>query len=81
MTTNETDFWRRAPAHRGYCIICLPLPNDRQAEIPALLRRLFRLPDFKTKSARMGKVIHIGAERIQFYQASDATVRVVEWQK
>ena len=29
VTTNVTDFWRRVPADRRYCIICLPLPNER----------------------------------------------------
>jgi hypothetical protein len=79
VTTNVTDIWRRLPADRGYCIICLRLPNDRQGEIPAILRRLFRLPDFKTKPARMGKVILVGKEAIQFYQTGDAKVRDVEW--
>ena len=36
LTTNVTDFWRRVAADRRYCVICLPLPNDRQGEIPSL---------------------------------------------
>jgi hypothetical protein len=80
VTTNEKDFWRRVPANRRYCIICLPLPNERQGEIPALLRRLFRLPDFKTKLARMGKVARVSEAEIQFYQAGDETVRSMEWE-
>ena len=80
VTTNEKDFWRRVPANRRYCIICLPLPNKRQGEIPDLLHRLFRLPDFKTKSARMGKVARVSEAEIQFYQAGDETVRVMEWE-
>jgi len=79
VTTNEKDFWRRVPANRRYCIICLLLPNERQGEISDLLRRLFRLPDFKTKSARMGKVGRVSEAGIQFYQAGDETMRSVEW--
>jgi hypothetical protein len=80
VTTNEKDFWRRVPANQRYCIICLPLPNKRQEEMPDLLRRLFRLPDFKTKSVRMGKVARVSEAEIQFYQAGDETVRFIEWE-
>ena len=24
VTTNVSDFWRRAPAHARYCIVCVP---------------------------------------------------------
>ncbi len=57
ITTNASDFWRQIPAHRGYCVMCLVLPNERLREIPELLRRLFRMTEFKTKAARMGKVV------------------------
>lgn len=80
VTTNATDFWRRVPADRRYCVICLPLPNERQGEIPAILRRLFRLPDFKKKSARMGKVVYASETRIQLYQVREERVRTVEWE-
>ena len=42
ITTNVQDFWGKIAAHKRYCIICVPLPNNRQLEIPALLARLFR---------------------------------------
>jgi hypothetical protein len=80
VTTNATDFWRRAPAHNGYCIICLPLSNERQVEIPDILRRLFRLSDFKTKAMRMGKVIYVGDQQIQFYEAGETMVHTTGWE-
>jgi len=80
VTTNATDFWRRVPADRRYCVLCLPLPNERQGEIPTILRRLFRLPDFQTKSARMGKVVHASETRVPFYQVGEERAWTVEWE-
>ena len=40
VTTNASDFWRRVPAHAGYCIICAPLPAERQDELPGLIIKL-----------------------------------------
>jgi hypothetical protein len=45
------------PADNFYCIVCLALPIEQVEEIPARLCQLLRLPEFKTKKARMGKVI------------------------
>ncbi len=66
VTTNVSDFWRRVPAHSRYSIVCAVLPNERMYEIPNLLRRLFSLPEFKTKAGRMGKVVRVTRGRIQY---------------
>jgi len=67
VTINHTDFWRRIPAETAYCLVCVKLTADQAAEIPDLLRRLFRLPEFKTKGARMGKVALVSRRVIQYY--------------
>ncbi|MBM3240491.1 hypothetical protein FJZ31_29765 [Candidatus Poribacteria bacterium] len=74
ITTNVSDFWQRIEADSHYCIICLELPNERLNEIPALLRRLFRLSEFKTKAGRMGKVIRVSRAGIWYYQVRDNIV-------
>jgi hypothetical protein len=28
VTINYKDFWRKIAAHRGYCVICIDLPNE-----------------------------------------------------
>ena len=53
VTTNVRDFWRRISAHSRYGVVCPPLPNERLPAIPDLLRRLFRLPELKTKAAKL----------------------------
>ncbi|MCI0524529.1 MAG: hypothetical protein L0Y75_04625 [Acidobacteria bacterium] len=57
VTINYKDFWRKIAAHRGYCVICIDLPNERWAEVSPVLKSLLHSSDFRTKNARMGKVI------------------------
>lgn len=75
VTTNVSDFWRRARADARYGIVCLSLPNERLREIPNLLRRLFRLPELKTKAARMGKVVRVSRRQVQYYTVNDNRLR------
>ena len=79
VTINYTDFWRRISADERYCIVCLQLSTERVDEIPSLLRRLFRLPGFKTKAERMGKVVLVSPQRVRYYQAHDNQIHVIDW--
>jgi hypothetical protein len=79
VTTNVFDFWRRVAAHPQYCIVCFPLPNERLNELPQRLRQLLRLPEFKTKAARMGKVILVSRQQIQYYVFGDKQIRRCAW--
>ena len=78
VTINETDFWRRAAMTNAFCIVCAALPDWRATEVPVLIRRLLRHPQFRTKKLRMGKVVRLTAEGAFYYTAEDATVRPVE---
>ena len=75
VTTNVTDFWRRVRADARYGIVCLSLPNERLRDVPIILRRLFRLPQPKTKAARMGKVVRVSRRQVQYYTVSDNRLR------
>src|SRR5438876_6521042 len=33
VTINHTDFWRRIPADRSYCIVCLALTIEQAAQV------------------------------------------------
>ena len=78
VTINVTDFWKKVEPHRSYCIINVAVPKERIREIPNLLRRLFRLPDFKTKASRMGKIVHATSNHIEYYE-SDWRVQTLGW--
>jgi hypothetical protein len=78
VTINTSDFWKRIEPYRGYCIINVDLTKERIRDIPGLLQRLFRSPEFKTKAARMGKVVRLTPSRIEYYE-SNRRVRSSPW--
>lgn len=69
ITINIDDFWRKAQPHRAYCIVTLALPKERAQQVPLFLRRFFRLAAFRTKALRMGKVIRLSQDRIEYYES------------
>lgn len=77
VTINETDFWRRVAINDHFCVVCFALSDSGASEIPSLLRALFRLPQFRTKKSRMGKVIRISEHEISYYTSDDRTVLTV----
>ena len=79
VTIDYMDFWRRVVADNAYCIVCLELPTERVEEIPVRLRQLLRLPEFKTKKARMGKVVLVRERRLQYYSPHEKLVHILRW--
>ena len=68
VTINYDDFWRKIPAHKRYCVICIKLPIERSLEVPEVLRGTLRQPEFRTKRSRMGKVISVRAQWTRYYE-------------
>jgi hypothetical protein len=79
VTINSKDFWRHVPADDRYCLVCFTLPSEQIDEIPEWLRRVFRLPEFRSKAKRMGKVALVSRSQIQYYQARDNQIRRLDW--
>ena len=79
VTIDYMDFWRRIPADNTFCIVCLELPTERVDDIPVRLRQLLRLPEFKTKKARMGKVVLVRETRLQYYSQHEKLVHILRW--
>jgi hypothetical protein len=71
VTLNWPDFWPETMPHRGFCLVCFTMHPNRVEEVPFLLRRLLRLPAFKTKAARMGKVVRVSGDQVTYRQARD----------
>jgi len=46
--------------------------RSRVHEISGLLRRVFRLPEFRTKAVRVGKVALVDRQQVQYYQVGDS---------
>ncbi len=68
VTINYTDFWRKIPAHRNYCVICLKLSSERKKEVPIVLRELLSLEQFNTSRKLMGKVISVSEGVVRYYE-------------
>jgi hypothetical protein len=79
LTTNVTDFWRKMPAHRAYCMICFDLPNERINEIPRLLRGVLHFKEFKTKAARIGKILQVRHNHIDYYGVDSKQIITLNW--
>ena len=78
VTINVADFWQRVPARRSYGIVGVEVAQERVRELPELLRQLLRLPEFATRSARMGKVVRARPRLIEWY-GIDGEVRSLIW--
>lgn len=66
--TLDEDFFHRRLCDQRYCLIYCVVPRQQQHRLPVTLRRVFRLPEFSTKAARMGKVIRVHEQDIDFWQ-------------
>ncbi len=76
VTINVADFWRKIQPHGNYCVVNVALPKERIRETPGLLFRLLRLPEFRSKASRMGRVIRITPVGVEYYE-SDLRVKSV----
>jgi hypothetical protein len=75
LTINETDFWQKVAIDMHFCVVCFALPDSQAREIPQLLRAVFRLSPFQTKTRRMGKVIHVTLSTVSYYTYRERRVR------
>jgi hypothetical protein len=69
FVTIDHGFWHRRLCHPGYCILYFDLRTAEQDQLPGLLRAVFRLPEFRTRVARMGKVANVGADSLNYWEA------------
>jgi hypothetical protein len=67
--TIDQGFWNRRLCHSAYCILFFELRTEEQDRIPAQLRNLLRLPEFRRRAARMGKVARVDGAAVQYWEA------------
>ncbi len=79
ITIDEAGFWHRQLCHKAYCILYFALTSFQQEQIPALLRQLLHMPEFKTKAARTGKVARLSLANIQYYQLGERALHILSW--
>lgn len=74
FVTIDHGFWKRRLCHHRYCILVFALLTTEQQQLPRLMRRLFRLPEFRTRAARMNKVARVSDEVVTFWDAGKKKV-------
>ena|SRR5438105_11556774 len=79
VTINVTDFWRKTAPDQGFCIVCLAITDRQVRDVSALLRRLFTVPQFKTRRGRLGKIIRVSSGQILFYSTDSWRIQVLNW--
>lgn len=79
FVTIDLGFWDKGLRDDRYCILCFPLTNEEQYKLPNLLRPLLKLPEFHTKSARMGKVARISVTQVQYWQLGYEQLVISVW--
>lgn len=67
------------PAYTAYCMICFELTNEQIIEIPRLLRGVLRFREFKTNAARMGKILRVRHNHIDFYEVGSSQISALNW--
>jgi hypothetical protein len=77
--TIDDDFWSKSYRDSHYGVIIFGLRDYEQSDLPVLLRRLLRLPEFRTRAMRMGKIARVNREEIRWWQVGDDTEHIVHW--
>lgn len=74
FVTIDAGFWDRKLRDSKYAVLYFALSHEQQDELPELLRTLFRSDEFKTKSARMGKVARVSTIGAEYWQIGDEKI-------
>ena len=79
FVTLDVGFYKKNYRDRRYCLIYVALLPQEQHRLPHLLRQLFHLPQFKTKAARMGKIVRVSEGQLDWWQVGEEKRRTVNW--
>jgi hypothetical protein len=80
FVTIDQHFCKARLCNPGYCFLYFALRDDQQDPLPALLRALFRRPEFRTRAVRMGKVVRVSAVSIDYWQFPERQMNHIAWQ-
>jgi len=75
--TIDGGFWNSRYCHSQYCILYFALRDDQHTEIPALLRKCCQVDLLKTKKTRMGKIVKISRNKIEYLERSFISPKVL----
>ncbi len=76
LFTHDEDYFKRTLVHPAYCLVLLDLYDGDAA---LFVRRFLRHPEFNSHAKRMGKVIRLHPQRINFWQLGKGALQTVKW--
>jgi hypothetical protein len=74
--TRDFDYFDAELCHRGYCLVWL---NVRPDEAAVFIRRLLRHPDFGTHLQRLGRVVRVHQDGIDYWQGGQRQRMELAW--
>lgn len=74
--TRDQGFYRHFSTHPSYCIVYYDVPLR---EMAGYIRRFLRHPQFNTHAKRLGKVIKVTTQRIEFWQRGRPMKSTILW--
>lgn len=76
--TQDRDFFQWRLCHRAYCLVKLDVDPDETGEY---VRRFLRQPGFRIQAERLGKVVRVHSDGIQFWVRGNARRSRERWFK
>ena len=74
--THDKHYFKRTLVHSAYCLVWLDLYDGDAA---LFVRRFLRHPEFNSHAKRMGKVVRLHPQRINFWQTGKGPLQTVNW--
>jgi hypothetical protein len=76
ITINVKDFWKKISVNQNFSVVCFHVSDRKTQKIPILLKSLFRIPDFKTKTKRAVHIFRIDLDgKCAFYSDTNPELR------
>jgi hypothetical protein len=75
--TQDEGFFKRRHRHRTYCIVCYV--NITPERLSSWIVRFLRHREFNTHAKRLGRVIKVTPERIEYWEMGHEEKSLVEW--
>lgn len=76
--TQDIGFFKRYLCHSSYCLVCYV--DISPLDLSVWIIRFLRHPDFNTHRKRLGKVIKVTPQRIQFYVSGLEELQETSWE-
>ena len=74
--TRDLDYFDAQLCHQGYCLVWLNVRPDKAA---VFIRRFLRHPDFRTHGRRLGRVIRVHHDGIDYWQRGERRQTHIGW--